>query len=183
MFASAAAVFGQDVNKTSTAAGAAGNPLATLGRRFYGGMKNILLLSAEKMPEDQYSFKPTEAVRSYGQIIGHLADTHYGFCSIVLGEAGPTTKLELTKISKAELIAALKESFSYCDRAFNGMTDASAVQMVKFMGKDTPKYGVFTAYMAHSGLHYGNLVTYMRMKNIVPPTSEPGFLEPKKGNK
>jgi len=80
------------------------------------------------------------------------------------------------KTSKADLTAALKDAFAYCDKAYDGMTDASAVQPVKFHGSDTPKLGVLIANSTHTVEHYGNLVTYMRLKNIVPPTSEPGFL-------
>jgi len=156
------------------------NPLSATNKRFYEGMKTIILASAEKMPEKDYNFKPTEAVRSYGQILGHVADEEYGFCSIVLGEKNPKPGIEKTKTSKADLIAALKESFSYCDKVYNGLTDASAGQMVKFHGKDTTKLGVLTANFAHTMLHYGNLVTYMRLKNIVPPTSDQSFFEPAK---
>lgn len=156
------------------------NPLSASSKRFYEGMKNILLSSAKKMPEQNYNFKPTEAVRSYGQIIGHIAESQYGFCSIVLGEKNPAPKIEQTKTSKVDLISALDDAFAYCDKAYSNMTDASAAQIVKFMGKDTTKLGVFTAQLGHNGLHYGNLVTYMRLKNIVPPTSEPGFFEPPK---
>jgi uncharacterized damage-inducible protein DinB len=156
------------------------NQLSATNKRFYGGIKNMLLLSAQKVPEEYYSFKPTDAVRSYGQIIGHVADTQYSMCSIVLGEKRPPLEIEKTKTAKADLIAALKESFSYCDKVYNSMTDASAGHAVKFMGSDNTKHGVLTANLIHSGLHYGNLVTYMRLKNIVPPTSEPGFFEPKK---
>jgi uncharacterized damage-inducible protein DinB len=157
------------------------NPLSTYNKTVYEGVKSILLRSAEKMPEENYSFKPTEAVRSYGQIIGHVADAQYLFCSIELGEKNPDLKIEQTKTSKADLIAALKGAFAYCDKAYDGMTDASASQMVKLFGGDTPKLGVLTVNNMHSIEHYGNLVTYMRMKNIVPPTSEPGSMpQPKK---
>jgi uncharacterized damage-inducible protein DinB len=159
------------------------NPLSTFNRTAYGAVKNILLRSAEKMPEENYNFKPTDAVRSYGQIIGHVADAQYMFCSIELGEKNPGLKIEQTKTSKADLIAALKGAFAYCDKAYDGLTDASAPQMVKLFGGDTPKLSVLTANNMHSLEHYGNLITYMRMKNIIPPTSEPGFMpvpEPKK---
>jgi len=159
------------------------NPLSTFNRTAYGAVKNILLRSAEKMPEENYNFRPTDAVRSYGQIVGHVADAQYLFCSIELGEKNPDLKIEQTKTSKADLIAALKGAFAYCDRAYDGMTDASAPQMVKLFGGDTPKLGVLTANNMHTLEHYGNLITYMRMKNIVPPTSEPGFMpvpQPKK---
>jgi uncharacterized damage-inducible protein DinB len=155
------------------AASSQDNPVSKNTKRFYGGVKNFLLQSAEKVPEEYYGFKPTEAVRSYGQIIGHIADSQYAMCSIVLGEKNPSTNIEKNRTSKADLIAALKGAFAYCDRAYDGMTDATAGQMVKFMGSDTTKLGVLTANLIHSGLHYGNLITYMRLKNIVPPTSEP----------
>ena len=133
------------------------------------------------MPEENYNFKPTDAVRSFGQIVGHVADAQYIFCSIVLGEKNPAPKIEQTKTSKADLIAALKDAFANCDKAYNGMTDASATQMVTLFGGDTPKLGVLTVNNMHTVEHYGNLVTYMRLKNIVPPTSEPGFMaQPKK---
>jgi uncharacterized damage-inducible protein DinB len=133
------------------------------------------------MPEENYSFKPTDAVRNFGQIIGHVADAQYMFCSIALGDKNPAPKIEQTKTSKADLIAALKDAFAYCDKAYDGMTDASATQMVPLFGGDTPKLGVLTVNNVHTIEHYGNLVTYLRMKNIVPPTSEPGFMaQPKK---
>jgi len=149
------------------------NPLSTFNKFAYGRVKDILLRSAEKVPEENYNFKPTEAVRSFGQIVGHVADAQYLFCSIALGEKNPAPKIEQSKTSKADLIAALKDAFAYCDKAYDGMTDASATEMVKLFGGDTPKLGVLTVNNMHNMEHYGNLVTYMRLKNIVPPTSEP----------
>jgi len=154
--------------------------LITFNKFVYTGVKGILLRSAEKMPEENYSFKPTDAVRSYGQIIGHVADAQYLFCSIALGEKNPSPNIEQTKSSKADLIAALKDSFSYCDKAYDGMSEVSATQMVQMFGGDTPKLGVLNINNMHTVEHYGNLVTYMRLKNIVPPTSEPGAMPPSK---
>jgi uncharacterized damage-inducible protein DinB len=125
------------------------------------------------MPQENYSFKPTDAVRGFGQVLGHVADVQYRFCSPVLGENDPGLKIEQTKTSKADLIAALKGAFAYCDKAYDGMTDASAPQMVKFFGSDMPKLSVLSFNCMHASEHYGNLVTYMRLKNIVPPSSEP----------
>ncbi len=157
------------------------NPFSTWNKKAYGRVSQILLASAEKMPEANYSFKPTDAVRSYGQILGHVADAQYMFCSIALGEKGPDLKVEQNKTSKADLIAALKSAFAYCDKAYDGMTDASGAQMVKLFGSDTPKLDVLTVNNMHDMEHYGNLVTYMRLKNIVPPTSEqPPQTQPKK---
>jgi uncharacterized damage-inducible protein DinB len=147
----------------------------------YGFVKATLLGSAEKMPEENYGFKPTDAVRSFGQIVGHVADSQYFFCSTVLGEKNPALMIEKTKTSKADLIASLKGAFAYCDKAYDGLTDASASETVKLFKSDMPKRDVLTANTMHGVEHYGNLIVYLRMKNIVPPSSEPGFTpEPKK---
>jgi uncharacterized damage-inducible protein DinB len=157
------------------------NPFSTWNKVAYGRVSQILLASAEKMPEANYSYKPTDSVRSYGQIIGHVADAQYLFCSIALGEKGPDLKIEQSKTSKADLIDALKTAVAYCDKAYAGMTDASGAQVVKLFGNDTPKLDVLTVNNMHNMEHYGNLVTYMRLKNIVPPTSEqPPQAPPKK---
>ena len=154
------------------AASAPENPLSTWNKAAYGRVKDILLRSAQKMPEENYSFKPTDTVRSYGQIIGHVADAQYLFCSVALGEKNPALDIEHTKTSKADLIAALNTAFAYCDKAYDGMTDASAVQMIKLFGNDAPRLGALTVNNMHNLEHYGNLATYMRMKNLVPPSSE-----------
>jgi uncharacterized damage-inducible protein DinB len=151
------------------------NPLSTFNKMAYGAVKNILLSTAEKMPEENYSFKPTVSVRSFGQVIGHVADAQYMFCSVELGEKNPDLKIEQSKSSKADLIAALKGAFAYCDKAYDTINDSSAGQMVDLFGHSLPKLGVLTVNLMHDQEHYGNLVTYMRLKNIVPPTSEPGF--------
>ncbi len=148
------------------------NPLSTFNKRAYGQIKDWLLRSAEKVPEQDYNFRPTEAVRSFGQIFGHVADVQYLFCSIVRGEKNPGLKIEQTKTSKADVIAALKDAFVYCDKAYESMTDASGIETVKLGRSDTPKLSVLSVNIAHSALHYGNLVTYLRLKNIVPPSSE-----------
>jgi uncharacterized damage-inducible protein DinB len=148
------------------------NPFSTYNKIFYARMKTILVSSAEKMPEENYNFKPTEAVRSYGQIVGHVADAQYNFCSLALGENNPGLKIEQTKTTKADLVVALKDALTYCDKAYDSMTDASGLQTVKLFGMDMPKFGVLNINNAHDMEHYGNLVTYMRLKNIVPPTSE-----------
>ena len=152
------------------------NPLTAWNKYMYTQLGNIVLRSADKMPEESYGFKPTDTVRSYGQILGHIADAQYLFCSVAMGEKNPALKIEQSKTSKADLTAALKDAFAYCNKAFDGMTDASAVQPVKLFGSDTPKLGALIVNSAHTMEHYGNLVTYMRMKNVVPPSSEQGVL-------
>jgi uncharacterized damage-inducible protein DinB len=162
------------------AAASPANPLSSHNRVVWGGVKHIILGSAEKMAEENFSFRPTPEVRSFGQILGHVADAQYLFCSRVLGEKNPAPGVEKTKTSKADLIAALKAAFAYCDRAYEAMTDASATEVVNLMGGDTPKLSALAVNSLHTTEHYGNLVTYLRMKNIVPPSSEAGFIPQRK---
>ena len=163
---------GSSNSKGDQASSANPNPFSTYNKIFYARMKTILVSSAEKMPEENYTFKPTESVRSYGQIVGHVADAQYNFCALALGETNPGLKIEETKTTKADLVAALKGALAYCDKAYDGMTDAAGTQTVKLFGMDMPKFGVLNINNAHDMEHYGNLVTYMRLKNIVPPTTE-----------
>ena len=168
----------------SAAVGAAqdnANPFSAFNKGAYARIKGIMLASAEKMPEESYNFKPVDSVRSYGQLVGHLADAQYLFCSIALGEKNPSPGIEKSKTSKADLIAALKEAEAYCDKAYDTMTDASGAQTAKLFGNDTPKLDVLVVNNIHNMEHYGNMVTYMRIKGIVPPTSEqPSQPQPKK---
>lgn len=166
-----------DEKPPATAAVPQANPLSAHNKHLFGGAKKILIRSAEKMPEENYGFKPTDAVRTYGQIVGHVADSQYAFCAAVRGEKNPGLKIEKTKTSKADLIAALNAAFTYCDQAYDAMTDTSAAETVKYFGGDTPKMGVLTVNVVHTIEHYGNLVTYMRMKDIVPPSSDPEFMK------
>src|SRR4051794_13508144 len=113
---------------TTAVAPAQENPLSAFNKRAYGQIKAWVAASAEKMPEASYTFKPTDSVRSFGQIIGHVADVQYAFCSPVLGGKNPAPGIEQTKSSKAELTAALKDAFAYCDKAYDAMTDAAGPQ-------------------------------------------------------
>ncbi len=129
--------------------------------------------AAEKMPEAQYAFKPDPASRSFGQILGHIADTNYLFCSVVLGETNPAPEIEKTRTTKAELKAGLHDSFTNCNRAYDALTDAGTNETVKAFGQERNKLGALWFNASHNLEHYGNLVVYMRLKGLVPPSSEP----------
>ena len=129
--------------------------------------------AAEKMPEEEYAFKPDPASRSFGQILGHIADADYLFCSTILGESSPSPEIEKSKTTKAELRAALHDAFTYCNRAYDALTDANANETVKAFGQERNKLGALWFNASHNLEHYGNLVVYMRLKGIVPPSSDP----------
>ncbi|HEU4522416.1 MAG TPA: DinB family protein, partial [Thermoanaerobaculia bacterium] len=128
---------------TTIEARADDNPLTADSKSTYHGVKRIILRTAETMPEEKYSFKPVDTVRTFGQILGHIADSQYTFCSAVLGEKSPGLRIEKTKTSKTDLIAALEAAFGHCDRAYASLTDASGTETVKFMG-GKPKLGVLS---------------------------------------
>ena len=169
------AVLGQDKPAAATPAAQSAppaNPITASERGFYAFVSDGVVGAAQKMPEENYSFKPTPEVRSFGQLVGHVADASYMFCSQALGEANPAKDIEKTKTSKADLVAALKDGVAYCNKAFESMTDAKGSQMVKLFNFDLAKLTVFSINTGHMDEHYGNMVTYMRLKGIVPPTSE-----------
>ena len=138
-----------------------------------GMIKNNIIKAAEKMPEESYAFKPSHDVRSFGELVGHVADAQYLFCSASLGEKNPAPGIEKGKKTKAELVAALKEGFAYCDKAYEALNEENAKDSVKFFGGDRNRQGVLMFNAAHNNEHYGNMVTYMRIRGFVPPSSEP----------
>ncbi|WP_321477081.1 DinB family protein [uncultured Paludibaculum sp.] len=158
----AASAFGQKTD----------NPLSTSTKGLYTMAKGNLVKAAEKMPEEQYDFKPTPDVRSFGQVVGHVADANFMFCSAAIGEKPPVSGIEKGKTTKADLVQGLKDSFAYCDKAYDGMTDARGAATVKFFGSERPALNVLNFNIVHDYEHYGNIVTYLRLKGLVPPSSE-----------
>jgi uncharacterized damage-inducible protein DinB len=151
---------------------ASANPITQSEKGLYGFISGTVVAAAQKMPEENYSFKPTPEVRSFGQIVGHVADAQYMFCSQAIGDTMAPKDIEKTKTSKADLIAALKDGVAYCMKAYGSMTDAKGAEMTKIMNFQMARIAIFSLNTAHTDEHYGNLVTYMRLKGLVPPTSE-----------
>lgn len=139
----------------------------------YDQVKDYLLRSAEQTPESLYAFKPTPEVRSLGQLIGHVADGQAAYCSAALGEAPPQSSAERTMTTKAALVEALRTSIALCDRAY-AQTDAQAMATTKIFGRDGSRLGALVTNATHDFEHYGNIVTYLRLKGIVPPSSQRG---------
>lgn len=132
----------------------------------------VLKRSIDKMPEEHFGYKPVETVRSFAELASHVAESQYAFCSAAMGEKSPGVKVPATG-TKAELSAAYTLASEYCDKAYKSVTDASALEIVKVFGGDMTRAGALQFNTAHLFEHYGNMVTYMRMKGIVPPSSEP----------
>jgi uncharacterized damage-inducible protein DinB len=129
--------------------------------------------AAEQVSEADYAFKPVETVRSFGELVGHVAGAQNMICAAALGEPQKAEDdIEKSAKTKAALVAALKASNEYCLRAY-ALTDAQTAGMTKLFGQDQTKMFALSLNAAHTGEHYGNAVTYMRMKGMVPPSSQP----------
>lgn len=149
------------------------NPLTANAKLQFGALTSFVIRSAEKVPEDTYSFRATPDVRSMAELYGHVADALFAMCSAAGGGKPPRSGIEKAVTAKPALIAALKEGVSYCNTVFDGMTDQKGTETVPFYFGPTPRLSVLYFAVTHTYEHYGNLVTYMRLKNIVPPSSEP----------
>ena len=146
-------------------------------RSQWDGAKRNLVASAEQMPEKEYPFKPVDSVRSFGAILAHVAGANYVFCAAALGQKPPFAEdhFEKTATSKADIVTALRDSVAYCDKAYQTLTDRSAGEMVTapFGGGQEPRAAALIGNTGHVQEHYGNLVTYFRIRGMVPPSSRP----------
>lgn len=146
----------------------------TMLKGSYTGIKNNVTKAADRMPEADYAFKASPDIRTFGQLIGHIADAQARFCAVAGGTALPTESIEKTKTSKADLVAALKASFDTCDAVFNGLTDADTSKMVQQGRGMASKTGIlWRLIIGHSNEEYGYLAVYMRIKGLVPPSTQP----------
>jgi uncharacterized damage-inducible protein DinB len=156
---------------SAVTARAQSNPLSAELKRMYTGSKDNITRAAEKMPESDYSFKPAPTVRNFGEEVAHVAQFQMVFCGAAKGEQ-PANPAE-GKSSKVDLLAALKASSDYCDAVYDSLTDASATAPVKLFGRDFTKLGMLYLNVSHNNETYGTMVPYMRIRGIVPPSSEP----------
>lgn len=149
------------------------DPMATAAKSTLGLIKGNIVKAAEQMSEENYAFKPTPDVRSFGQLLGHIADANYMICSTAAGAANPNTgSVEKTKTSKADLSKAVAESFGFCEAQFDALPAAKAAEVIDMFGMKMPRLNALQFNTAHNFEHYGNIVTYMRLKGMVPPSSQ-----------
>ena len=146
------------------------NPFTDDARQTYALIKPNLLRAAEKMPEEYYSFRTVPEVRAFGEMIAHVADGQLLMCAVVKGEKVSATAA--SKKSKADLIAALQASFDYCDPIYASITDAEAAAKVRWARWDMSKLGLLSWNIEHDNEMYGIIGAFLRIKGIVPPSSE-----------
>jgi uncharacterized damage-inducible protein DinB len=157
------------------------DPLSTYLKNAEATIQTNITKSADKLAEADYTFRPqgaAEEVRAFGRLLAHVANANYAYCSRAKGEPNPNkADFEKTATAKADLVKALAGAFAYCDAVYASMTDATLVELRTVPGpnnttRQITRAQVLIANFAHNNEHYGNLVTYLRAKGIVPPSSE-----------
>jgi uncharacterized damage-inducible protein DinB len=148
------------------------NPIRDSLKGLFDITRSNIMATARDLSPEIYAYRPTEEVRTAGQILAHIADSQYAFCSGAAGESSPATEsIEETRTTKPTIVEALEQGFAYCERVFADVTDARGGQAVDFFGQPNTRFGVLAFNSTHNYEHYGNLVTYMRLNGIVPPSS------------
>ncbi len=155
-----------------TAALIATNALTADVRTDYRTVRDYVIRAAEKMPEADYTFRPSPDVRTFAEQIAHIADDQYNLCAPAKGETrnAAYTAIESSLSSKAQLVPALRGAFAYCDGAYDALTDATGA--APSPGSDRNRFSMLNWNLWHTWEHYGNIVVYLRMKGLVPPSSE-----------
>jgi hypothetical protein len=140
----------------------------------YNAIKGYITKSAAQFPEEKYTWQPTPAVRSWARLMAHISDDNNGACAVLVGVQRParldtedTPNSAANKMTKADLEKALADSFALCDKAFTLVTEANMMER----NGNRSKIGTLIYDTTHINEHYGNIVTYMRLNNMVPPST------------
>ena len=148
-------------------------PVTPIGEALaaYNQTKTVIIGAAESMPADKFSFKATPEIRTYAQMFTHVAQVQMSICGLIGGApAGPRTP-ESTASSKEDVVALIKKSFDVCDAAYNSVTEANAMEVSGSGFFRGTKLGNMWRNVAHNNEMYGQMVIYLRLNGIVPPST------------
>jgi uncharacterized damage-inducible protein DinB len=147
--------------------------ISEIRQYYYEAVKRNVSAMAEKMPEEHFTYKPVPEVRSFGESVAHVADAQARNCNLASGAGSKTLDADKKK-TKAELVAALKESFAICDAAFAALTESREREMVTMgqSGFQLSKLSLLVSMISHSNEQHGYMAMYLRLKGIVPPATE-----------
>jgi uncharacterized damage-inducible protein DinB len=149
--------------------------MAAVVKAMHATIRRNIAEAADAMPAGDYAFKATPQVRSFAELVGHVVNANFLFCSQARGEAMPSTTNHERINDKAALTKALTESLAYCDAAYTATTDANFGQLVRLPGpsgdSQASRGSVLVFNTTHNNEHYGNLVVYLRLKGLVPPST------------
>ena len=145
-------------------------------QRGYNSIKPNLTQAAEKMPEADYNSKPSTMpeMRTYGQLFAHIAQAQFGTCAAVKKVPNPMMgrQLETELKTKAEFVKAVTDSFTFCDDAYSGLTDANASDMLQQGRGEIQRAAALMNNLVHDNEMAGTAYVYLRSKGIVPPSTE-----------
>jgi uncharacterized damage-inducible protein DinB len=143
----------------------------------YATLERNITGSVDKMPAEHFAFKPVPEVMSYAELLTHIVETQYGYCSTVKGAGNPGASLNFKVTDKVAVGHLVPDPFAYCDEAFASVTNENALELLTRGSapnqRQLARVNQLTQLIVHGNEHYGNLVTYLRMKGIVPPSSAP----------
>jgi uncharacterized damage-inducible protein DinB len=138
---------------------------ATGTERYFNVVRRNLESSADVMPAEKYGFRLTDGQMTFAQWLNHSTQRNYSDCATLKGESTPAAERQAASLKeKAEVSKALKESFAYCAEALQSMTDQKAIS-------SAPVSMAFLHLLAHNNEIYGNVVGYLRVSGIVPPST------------
>jgi uncharacterized damage-inducible protein DinB len=150
------------------------NPVVWSANQMYARNAKNIVASAEEMPEDKYSFKPTPEQITFGQIVSHLASSNGALCAILSGKPAPAETKAAGTASKAELVAALKASFAFCDATMDALKDAQLGDQVTFFrGAKVPRARALIEITGDLEDHYSQMAGYLRLSGLLPPSAQP----------
>ena len=144
-------------------------------------VEKTVIPAADAMPADKYDFAPTQGdfkgVRNFGAEVKHMAVANYALGAGIFGEkppinlTGPDGPPEIK--TKADIMKFLNDSSAYAHKALNTITDANVLEPIKspFGNNMTTRLALATSLISHPFDHYGQMVVYLRMNNIIPPAS------------
>ena len=147
--------------------------ISEIKQYYYEAVKRNVSAMVDKMPEEHFRYKPVPEVRTFGESVAHIADAQARNCNLASGAGSKTVDADKKK-TKADLVAALKESFAICDAAFAALTDTGAREMVTMgqSGFQLSRLSLLVSMIAHSNEQHGYMAVYLRLKGIVPPSTE-----------
>ena len=141
-------------------------------KELHDRIREDVVRSAERMPAEHFDFQPTPDVRTFGQLVGHVATNLYVMCAAAGTQNNPQPALvEQTVSGKTDLVDALKAAYDYCEEALASLNDVNGLNKVTASREGT-RLSFLVAAIEHTSLHYGNMVTYMRLKGLVPASSD-----------
>jgi hypothetical protein len=172
LFAAAAVWFAAGACGALSAQTAAPSGPASEVQGYYNRLKPNVIKAAEKMPDADYQFKPTPDIRTYARIVNHITEAQQHTCSALNGTAFDPKTVPSDTADKATIVAGLKASFDVCDKAYGALTDANVAELVGTAPRQRSRIGMAWGNVSHDNEQYAELSTYLRLKNIVPPTAE-----------